>query len=58
VWNAFLGAWIVKTIVLRVGGSRLYENYGVPVVGGILTGVVTTIFVGSIALAVKFFIPF
>jgi hypothetical protein len=58
VWNAFLGAWIVKTIVLRVGGSKLYENYGVPVVGGILAGVVTTIFVGSIALAVKFFIPF
>jgi hypothetical protein len=58
VWAPFLGAWVLKSVVLRVGGSKLYERYGVPVVGGFLAGVVTVIFIGSLSLIVRFFIPF
>ena len=58
VWSAFFVAWLVKTIVLRVGGSRVYERYGIPVVGGFLGGVVISIFVGSLLLLIRFFIPF
>jgi hypothetical protein len=57
VWSAFLGAWIVKTIVLRVGGSKLYER-SVPLVGGLLAGVFIGVFAGSIIMTLKFFIPF
>jgi hypothetical protein len=57
VWDAFLGAWLIKTIVLRVGGSKLYERC-IPIVGGFVVAVVMTIFVGSLVLAVRFFIPF
>jgi hypothetical protein len=58
VWSAFTVAWIVKTIVLRVGGSKLYENYGVPIVGGFMGGVVTSNLIGVIAGSVRFFYPF
>jgi hypothetical protein len=57
VWTAFLGAWILKTLVLRIGGSKLYER-SVPIVGGFLGGVFITIFVGSIILVLRFFVPF
>jgi hypothetical protein len=57
VWSAFLGAWILKTLVLRIGGSKLYER-SVPLVGGFLGGVFICIFVGSILLALRFFVPF
>jgi len=58
VWSPFLASWIIKTIVLRTGGSRLYERYGVPTVGGFLSGVVMIVFFGSILLALRFFFPF
>jgi hypothetical protein len=58
LWSAFLVAWIIKTIVLRVGGSKLYERYGVPIVGGLLSGVAMVMFLGSIVLALRFFFPF
>ncbi|RLI28315.1 hypothetical protein DRO58_02415, partial [Candidatus Bathyarchaeota archaeon] len=37
-WNAMLGAWIAKFLTLRVGGSRAYEEYGVPFVSGGIAG--------------------
>ena len=58
VWSAFMAAWIVKTITLRVGGSRLYENYGVPIVGGFMGGTVIAVLIGSVAASVRFFYPF
>jgi hypothetical protein len=58
VWSSFLVAWVVKMIVLRVGGSRLYERYGVPAVGGLLSGVALSIFIGSIIIALRFYFPF
>jgi hypothetical protein len=58
VWSAFFVAWLVKTIVLRLGGSRVYERYGVPAVGGFLGGVILSIFIGSLLLVLRFFVPF
>jgi hypothetical protein len=58
VWFAFLVSWLLKTIVLRVGGSKIYEKYGVPVVGGFLAGDVIVIIIGSLVLTLRFFVPF
>lgn len=57
-WNCFLAAWIVKWLTLKVGGSRAYENYGAPAVGGFLAGVTLGYFIGAIVGTVRFFIPF
>jgi hypothetical protein len=58
VWSAFLVAWVAKTIVLRTGGSALYEKYALPLVGGFITGVVLASMMGIITGMVRFFIPF
>jgi hypothetical protein len=58
VWSAFLVAWIVKTIVLRVGGSSLYEKYALPIVGGFITGDVLASVVGVVMGMVRFYMPF
>jgi len=51
-------AWIAKTIVLRVGGSRLYQEYGIPAVGGYVAGYVPSALLGVILGVTKFFTPF
>jgi len=58
VWSVFLTAWIIKTIVLRVGGSPLYENYIVPGVGGFIGGVALASMIGIVTGMVRFYIPF
>ncbi|MBO3804204.1 MAG: hypothetical protein JTT11_10140 [Candidatus Brockarchaeota archaeon] len=58
VWSAFTAAWVVKTIVLRAGGSKLYENYGVPTVGGFMGGVAIANLFGVAAGSIRFFYPF
>jgi hypothetical protein len=57
-WNAFVGAWIAKALTLRVGGSKAYGNYGVPVVAGIIGGIVTASFIAYILGMIRFFVPF
>jgi len=56
-WNAFLGAWIIKFIVLRVGGSKLYER-SLGVVGGYVVGSIITCFAATILGDIRFFYPF
>jgi len=51
-------SWIAKTIVLRMGGSKLYENYGVPVIGGFMGGVVVANIIGVAAGTLRFFYPY
>jgi hypothetical protein len=58
VWSAFLVAWIVKILTLRVGGSKLYEGYGIPIVGGFMGGVVTANLIGVTVGSIRFFFPF
>jgi hypothetical protein len=38
LWPVYLVAWVVKSIVLRLGGSRAYEEWVVPFVGGFMSG--------------------
>jgi len=57
-WDAFLVAWVAKFLTLRVGGSKLYEQYGVPIGGGMVAGVTLGSFLAYIVGMVKFFVPF
>jgi hypothetical protein len=57
-WSAFLVAWIIKTITLRVGGSKLYETMGIPTAAGIVAGSMIAVLIGGIIGVWKFFFPF
>ncbi|RLI28181.1 hypothetical protein DRO58_02715 [Candidatus Bathyarchaeota archaeon] len=57
-WLAFLVAWILKQLTLRLGGSRAYEEVGVPFAGGVVAGYAVIAFIISAAGVVRFFIPF
>ncbi|MGQ9515020.1 MAG: DUF6784 domain-containing protein [Thermoproteota archaeon] len=57
IWSAFLIDWLVKTLMLRVGGSRAYEQYGVSVAIGFIFGIVITKVVGGAVLVLRFFYP-
>lgn len=41
-WTTFLVAWALKEVTLRYGGSKLYENLGIPIAGGIVAGFAIT----------------
>ena len=58
IWTMALAAWILKTVTLRVGGSKLYEQTGVPVCTGFVAGTVIVAFLGGLILVGKFFVPF
>jgi len=57
-WDAFLGAWIAKYFTLRIGGSKAFEHYGLPVAGGLVAGITLGNFIAYIVGMVKFFVPF
>jgi len=57
-WGPFLIAWVLKVITLRVGGSKLYENLGVPIAGGFITGYMIAIIFGGTIGVLRFFFPF
>lgn len=57
-WGPFLIAWVLKTITLRVGGSKAYENVGVPIASGFISGYMIAVIVGGILGVVRFFIPY
>jgi hypothetical protein len=57
-WNAFVFAWVAKYITLRVGGSKLYENYGIPFVGGFLGGLALVNIMAHPIGVIRFFYPF
>jgi hypothetical protein len=57
-WSYGLIAWILKTITLRVGGSKLYEEWGAPIASGFIAGHMLALIPGTIISKVRFFIPF
>lgn len=57
-WFPVLIAWILKTLTLRVGGSKAYEDYGLPIATGAIAGIMIAILIGGIIGVVRFFIPF
>lgn len=48
IWFPFLVAWVIKYLVLKVGGSKLYEQRVVPFVGGFMLGDVLEIFIAAL----------
>jgi hypothetical protein len=58
IWSSALVAWILKTITLRVGGSKLYENIGTPLASGFIAGYMSVLIVGTIIAHIKFWFPF
>jgi len=57
-WDAFFVAWVAKTLTLRIGGSKTYEQYGVPIAGGMVAGVTLGSFIAYIVGMYKFLVPF
>ncbi|MEM2352383.1 MAG: DUF6785 family protein [Thermoproteota archaeon] len=57
-WNCFFGAWIAKYLTLRIGGSKAYEEYGIPIAGGLMAGYVLSNLVAYIVGTIKFFVAF
>jgi hypothetical protein len=58
IWSSALIAWVVKTVTLRVGGSKLYEGWGAPVAAGFIAGYMLVLIPGTIIAHVKFWYPF
>jgi len=58
IWNMCLIAWVIKMLTLRVGGSKLYEQTGIPVCTGFVLGTVIVAFLGGLMLLLRFFVPF
>jgi hypothetical protein len=56
-WDAFLIAWIAKYLTLRVGGSKAYEQQGVPVAAGLIAGLTMGDFLCYVLGIFKFFFP-
>ncbi|RLI27572.1 hypothetical protein DRO58_04040 [Candidatus Bathyarchaeota archaeon] len=54
VWFAALVCYIVKTIVLKIGGSRLYEEQVIPFVGGFILGDALDVLLTGIASFILF----
>lgn len=57
-WGPFLVAWILKVITLRVGGSKTYENFGVPIAAGFVIGYIIALIFGGALGVLRFFIPY
>jgi len=55
---ACLGAWIVKTLVIRLGGTRVYREYGVPAAVGFIAGyVIAAPLLAGLGGVLRFFFP-
>jgi len=58
VWVMVTAAWVLKLLTLKIGGSKAYEEHGVPVATGFLLGYALAILAGGVISAIRFFIPF
>jgi hypothetical protein len=58
IWLSAAIAWILKVLTLKIGGSRAYENYGVPTACGVMIGYSIGALVVGIVGIYRFFSPF
>jgi hypothetical protein len=58
LWFPYLIAWILKTLTLRIGGSKAYEDYGLPIASGFALGCMLITIVATVLGICRFFIPF
>lgn len=52
-----LVAWIVKTLVLRTGGTKLNDRAAMPIAVGVIVGYWFLMFLGSFVSMLQFFMP-
>jgi hypothetical protein len=53
MWASWIIAFIIKTIVLRVGGTRLYEEKLKPLSLGFFSGGLITFFLAQVGWMLK-----
>jgi len=58
LWTMVTVAWVLKTLTVRIGGSKLYEQTGIPVATGFVIGFISITILGGILLITRFFVPF
>jgi len=58
IWFPFLIAWILKSLTLRFGGTKAFENLGVPLAAGFIAGYMLVVLFGGLTGIAKFFFPF
>jgi hypothetical protein len=58
IWSSMLVGWVLKTITLRIGGSKLYEEKGLPVATGFIAGYIALLIPGTLIAHYKFWFPF
>jgi len=56
--TVFFFGWLLKWLTLRIGGSKLYENYGIPFATGFIVGYMAVNLFGGLIGVCKFFFPF
>ncbi|RLI28639.1 hypothetical protein DRO58_01725 [Candidatus Bathyarchaeota archaeon] len=56
--STFIIAWFLKWLTLKVGGSKLYENYGIPIAAGFLVGYMAINFFAGLVGVYRWFFPF
>jgi len=54
----FTICWVIKYIILKVGGRRLYEEYTIPALIGIMTGMGMGVLLAGIAGVIRFFMAY
>jgi hypothetical protein len=50
-------AWIIKNLVLRIGGTKLNDNVAMPLAIGFLVGYWFLLFIGGLLGMIQFFLP-
>ena len=58
MWLPFAVSWVLKLLTLRIGGSKAYEEMGVPFATGAAAGCFISIILGAILGITRFFVPF
>jgi len=58
LWQVAGVAWILKTLTLRIGGSKAYEEHGILVAGGLLVGYALAVLAVGLVGITRFFFPF
>jgi hypothetical protein len=57
-WMPALVCWIAKTLTLRIGGSKMYEERAVPLASGFVAGYALITVIAVFVFVVRFFYPF
>jgi len=58
IWSLALIGWVLKTLTLRIGGSKAYEGWGLPIATGFIAGYMALLIPGTIIAHIKFWFPF